>query len=132
LILLAALIARGNAASMAGAVRIAGPVVLGLAGVVFLFAGSAGLGGMLISGALAWFTSSRIRGNARRTPGKRSSVRTAALEMDLDHDSGALAGTVLEGSFEGRRLGEMEQAELIELGTELSSDPESLQLLETY
>jgi hypothetical protein len=130
--LLAALLARADAARMASALRVAGPIAVGLAGVVFLVAGRAGLGGMLISGAIAWFTSNRIRGNARRTPGRKSNVRTAALEMELDHDSGDLSGVVLAGTHEGKRLDELDEAELLGLRDELSSDGESLQLLETY
>jgi hypothetical protein len=59
-------------------------------------------------------------------------VRTAALEMELDHDSGELAGSVLAGSFEGRRLDELDLPDLLDLAKELSADEESLRLLETY
>lgn len=130
--LLAAVFMRLDAARMANSLRIAGPVVMGLVGLGLVLIGRVGIGGMLLSGAVAWFTSSKARGLFTPSPGKRSTVRTAALEMELDHDSGALSGVVLAGHFEGRKLGEMSQAELIELGRELSSDSESLQLLETY
>ena len=65
-------------------------------------------------------------------PGKRSTVRTAALEMELDHDTGGLEGLVLAGRHEGKMLGAMGMAELQQLYRELPGDPESRQLLETY
>ncbi|WP_295812887.1 DnaJ domain-containing protein [uncultured Nitratireductor sp.] len=121
-----------NPKGIANAVRIAGPSLLALAGVVMLFAGRAGIGGMLISAAVAWFGSGRLKMGRAKTPGQSSNVRTAALEMELDHDSGRLSGVVLAGRHEGRRLGEMTQEELLSLYGELASDEESLRLLETY
>ena len=79
---------RLDAARLASGLRLAGPAVLGMAGLVLLFAGRAALGGMLVSAAVAWYGAGRARQAGRKTPGKRSTVRTAALEMELDHDSG--------------------------------------------
>lgn len=124
--------ARMDAARLAAVLRVAGPAAIGLVGVVLLFAGRAGAGGMLISGALAWYMSARRRRASRPAPGRRSSVRTAALEMELDHDSGALEGIVLTGKHEGRQLAGLTLDELLELGREFASDGESVQLLETY
>ena len=123
---------RVDAARVATSLRLAGPVAVGLLGVVLLLAGRAGAGGMLLSGAFAWYMNSRRKRAARPTPGRRSTVRSAALEMELDHDTGVLAGTVLTGRAEGRRLASMSLEELLELGRELASDAESTQLLEAY
>ena len=60
-----------------------------------------------MSGALAWYASGRARRQARKSPGRRSRVRTAALEMELDHDSGTMSGTVLAGPYRGRELAEL-------------------------
>jgi hypothetical protein len=130
--LLVASFVRLDAARTAGVLRVAAPVTLGAFGVALLFLGRAALGGMLISGAVAWLASNRVRANGRKSAGRRSTVRTAALEMELDHDSGALNGLVLAGKHEGRELDTMDLAALLELGKELASDGESLQLLETY
>ncbi|MDZ5696388.1 DnaJ domain-containing protein [Chelativorans sp. M5D2P16] len=132
LLLAAVAFMRASPAGIASALRFAGPVVLGLVGLVMLFAGRAGLGGMLLSGAAAWLGSNRIRARPRPSAGQRSTVRSAALEMELDHDTGALAGTVLAGRHEGRRLAQMSLEELLALRSELAKDGESLQLLETY
>ena len=130
--LLSALFLRADAARIAGGLRLAGPLTLGALGLVLLFAGRAGLGGVLISLAAAWYGAAQRRRRARPSPGSRSSVRTAALEMELDHDTGALEGMVLAGKFEGRELSQLSEAELLVLHEELGGDVESLQLLETY
>lgn len=62
--------------------------------------------------------------------GRRSTVRTDRLEMTLDHDSGAMEGRVLEGSFSGRALESLSREELARLTREL--DPKSLRLLERW
>ena len=83
--------------------------------------------------AAGWYGWVRARRPAAKAvAARRSTVRTAALEMDLDHDSGKLEGLVLAGHYEGKMLGAMGIADLRQLHTELRSDPESRQLLETY
>ena len=121
-----------DATRLAGSLRLVGPVVLGLFGGALLLLGRAGLGGLRLSGALAWDAAGRTRRSARRTPGRRSTVRTAALEMELDHDTGGLEGLVLAGRYEGKELGQLGLEDLLALARELSSDTESTQLLETY
>ncbi|TKT76947.1 DnaJ domain-containing protein [Aquamicrobium sp. LC103] len=130
--LVGALFIRADASRLAAGLRLSGPLILGIVGVGLLFLGRAGIGGMLISGAVAWYTSNRFRSGGKPSPGRHSTVRTAALEMELDHDTGALEGLVLAGGFEGRELGSMSLTELLSLASDLSSDGESLQLLETY
>ncbi|MGE0499901.1 MAG: DnaJ domain-containing protein [Rhizobiaceae bacterium] len=125
---------RADAGSLARALRIAGPVAMGFAGFALLFLGRVAAGGFLLSIAAGWFASSRLRGPRGSGGGRRkkSSVRTAALEMELDHETGGLEGMVLAGRHENRVLGEMKLAELLELRVDLAGDGESLQLLETY
>jgi hypothetical protein len=123
---------RADAARLANGLRIAGPVLMVAFGVVLLILGRAQLAGLLISGGLYWIFAARRRIAATPSKGTRSTVRSAALEMELDHDSGALEGLVLAGRYEGRVLGEMTEAELLDLRRDLVPDAESLQLLETY
>jgi hypothetical protein len=129
---LAFALVRVDPARLANGLRTAGPVLLAIIGAVLLVTGRAGIGGTLISGAFAWYAYQRRNRSLRKTPGRRSIVRTAALEMELDHDSGALEGVVLAGRFETRNLGEMTMRELVELHSELDGDSESRQLLEAY
>jgi hypothetical protein len=123
---------RADAATVARTLGLAGPALLAAGGLALLLAGRVGLAGAAFSGAAAWYMSGSRRRKATPSAGKRSTVRTAALEMELDHDSGALEGMVLAGRFEGRQLGGLEEGDLVALRGELAGDADSLQLLEAY
>jgi DnaJ-domain-containing protein 1 len=123
---------RMDAARVAGTLRLSGPIALAVVGGGLTLVGRAGLGGMLLSLALAWYAANRKRRGTLKSPGRRSTVRTATLEMELDHDSGQLEGLVLAGRHEGRALGTLSEAELTAMLKELAADAESRQLLETY
>lgn len=65
--------------------------------------------------------------------GQRSRVRTAMLEMTLDHSTGATDGRVLSGRFAGRQLSAMSPEELSALLQECAlRDPQGSQLLRAY
>ena len=67
------------------------------------------------------------------TPGQASDIETAYLRMRLDHDSGELDGTVLDGSFRGRQLSELAPADLMALLQECRvNDAQSVSILESY
>lgn len=59
-----------------------------------------------------------------------SQVETAWLRMSLDHGSGQMTGTVLQGRFAGRSLAALEFAEVLTLLREC--DNQSAALLETW
>ena len=62
-----------------------------------------------------------------------SRVRSAMIEMELDHASGAMSGVVLVGAFEGKRLEELTRPQCEELyGTCSRDDPDGARLLEAY
>ncbi|MDF2094689.1 DnaJ domain-containing protein [Aquibaculum arenosum] len=65
--------------------------------------------------------------------GQISEIVTRFLRMRLDHDSGAMEGTVLEGPFRGRHLSELTAAELLALLRDCrAEDEESASVLEAY
>jgi hypothetical protein len=70
--------------------------------------------------------------NSSKSSGQRSTVRSAFLEMTLDHDTGALAGFVTRGTRQGVNLDMLDEAALGELARELAGDADSLALLEAY
>lgn len=117
---------------LALALRIAGPLVLGLTGVTLTAIGRPLVGFPLVGLATVWalvtFAWPRWRGSKPR----HSTVRSAALEMVLDHSTGALEGLVLAGRFEGRELSELDLPSLVKLRAELRSDADSVRLLEAY
>ena len=126
---------RTDAANLASALRAVVPVALGSVGLILVVLGRAGIGGLLLVVAMGWALVGLRRGKAAApTPVKRdrSTVRTAALEMELDHRTGALEGLVLAGRHESKTLGKLKLAQLLELYRDLYSDAESRQLLETY
>lgn len=135
LLFLAALLVafvRVDAANLAKALRLAGPAVLALAGFVLLILGRAAIAGLLLSAAAGLYGLGRGKSRVSKPAGQRSTVRTAALEMELDHDSGGLEGIVLAGSYEQKLLSSLSLKQLLEVYGELLSDSESRQLLETY
>ncbi len=67
-----------------------------------------------------------------QSTGNRSTVRSAALEMELDHDSGDMTGRILAGRFEGQVLNDLDRTELMAFYTDIQNDDESRSLLEAY
>ena len=94
--------------------------------------GLAVLAGMLaysIMQKTGWFP-----GGARQARmGSVSTVRTAYLEMSLNHATGAMSGRVLKGRFAGRELASFSAAERVDCLAELrANDSQSAQLFEAY
>jgi hypothetical protein len=74
-----------------------------------------------------------VRNAAGPKQGQSSDVETAWLRMSLDHDTGAMDGTVLQGQWTGRRLSELSVESLLDLLAECRvGDPDSAQLVEAY
>ncbi|HKH95006.1 MAG TPA: DnaJ domain-containing protein, partial [Beijerinckiaceae bacterium] len=77
-----------------------------------------------------------IRGFGSRTakqPGAVSRVRSAMIEMELDHDTGDMDGSVLAGPKAGRTLASLSELELKLLYDECAAaDPDGVRLLEAY
>ncbi|HEV2337027.1 MAG TPA: DnaJ domain-containing protein [Stellaceae bacterium] len=62
-----------------------------------------------------------------------STVETRFIRMTLDHDTGAMSGTVLEGRFAGMRLEELRPNELLAVLRECrAEDEDAARLLEAY
>ena len=123
---------KASPSALAATLRISGPVSAAICGLALVAIGRAGLGGMLVAAGLAWGCTMLLARRKQKPERRRAMVRTAALEMQLDHDTGVLEGLVLAGRSEGRTLGRMSQAELVALYRELAADSESRQLLEAY
>ncbi len=142
LILLVLLISSGrkfvnaNPASLARQIRTIGGVFLMAIAAYLTMTGRFFLG--LPVGAFAlsllganygWFGGGR---NTSRSSGQRSQVRTACLEMQLDHDTGDMTGTVLAGSLAGRSLDSLSEQDLQILWKEAAGDEQSRKLVEAY
>lgn len=91
--------------------------------------------GMRLLGAAMWLNSLRQRAKAAAGPsgGQASTVDTRFVRMTLDHDTGAMDGTVNEGRFQGRTLSTMSLEEVVELLREaVAEDQHSAQVLQAY
>jgi hypothetical protein len=108
----------GGAAALAGAATFAAIGRFGLAVPL-------GIAGLSLLGFWPGFG----RGG-RRSRGQASRVRSAFLEMELDHDTGAMRGRILAGRHEGVALDALETTTLIGLLAEI--DEESRALLAAY
>ena len=80
-----------------------------------------------------WVLTTGPFGPKRKSPGQKSGVRTHALEMILDHDSGQMEGTCLKGRFAGKALSSLSHHELLQLLQELrATDAKGALLMEAY
>ncbi|MFO1116845.1 MAG: DnaJ domain-containing protein [Beijerinckiaceae bacterium] len=134
------LFARTPPATIAKYVRGAGGVSALGAGLWLLTRGAAPAAAML--GALGAFLLGLSKfpgdfppgfgfGGAR--PKQTSRVRSAMIEMELDHESGAMSGSVLAGPLEGRTLASLPRQTCEELYRQcLADDPDGARLLEAY
>lgn len=112
----AGLMIAGAVLAMRGAMQIAGPVfVLGLGMFTNVTA-------MMKNGAF-W----------KKAEGQKSRVRTSVLEMELDHDTGTMDGTVHAGPFKGRLLSSLSEVELSQVHAQCaSSADQSAALFEAW
>jgi hypothetical protein len=130
--------ARSDTVAIAKAVKVVGGIaalgaatVLGAKGqiVTALFVGglaawALGWGGLPLKGP--W-------GRFQKASGRFSQIRSAMIEMEIDHATGGVEGSVLAGTFAGRRLSSLNPESLRRLYEECSAlDPEGVPLLEAY
>jgi hypothetical protein len=112
----------------------AGTAVLGFAGFLALrgqYAVAAPLA-FVGFGLLGWmpFGPAGFGARTQKSTGQISRVRSAFLEMELDHDTGAMRGVFLAGPRQGTRLDALDVDTLIGLFGEI--DEESRALLAAY
>ncbi len=127
--------------AMAKALKLAGGVVsLGIAGLLMLrgrldmaiFVG--GIGAWLLGWSATGPAGIRFPwADSAESEGRTSRVSSTLLDMELDHDSGGMAGRVRQGRFAGRALDDLGMAEIAALMSDcLAQDEEGARLLEAY
>jgi hypothetical protein len=136
----ARVLASANPQKLAAGMRMAGGILLLLVAAFLLARGAFPLAipvaffGLALLGlpVRSWFGSGGPFAS-RKSPGRKSEVRTEGLEMVLDHDSGEMEGRCLKGQFAGRMLSSLSEAELLVLLAELrSTDAQGAALIEAY
>jgi hypothetical protein len=110
----------------------AGPLLLiAMGGVLTLFRRGV-IGVPLIIVGISWWQRNLSRRRAAYPGGRKSTVRSANLEMELDHDTGDMDGMVLTGDSEGVRLSSLNEGEVLSLYREFCADADSAALLESF
>jgi hypothetical protein len=111
--------------------------IIGLAGALFMLARGELIIAIPLGLAALWamgWLPSRLVGMLGAATGKRSRpmsrVRSAFVEMELDHDSGAMRGRILAGRYDGVTLDALDIATLAGFLPEI--DDESRSLLMAY
>ncbi len=134
--LAALLFVRANPATIARRVK---PLGIGAAAILALFLVLTGrfmLARQVIAAAMSVLAGGgAFSGYARRGPsaGGQSKVRTQMLDMELDHESGEMHGTILSGRFAGATLGALSENDLIAFHQECCRTPDQSQaILEAY
>lgn len=110
----------------------AGPLILiAVGGLLTLF--RRGMIGMpLIFIGLSWWRHNHANRPVAYSGGRKSTVRSTSLEMELDHDTGEIDGTVLTGRLKGVRLSSLNEEEILSLYKDFCSDADSVSLLESF
>ena len=120
---------------LAAALKLAGGIaLLGAAG-LFAARGQIAIAAPLAFaglGLLGWlpFGPAGFGARTQKSAGQVSRVRSAFLEMELDHDTGAMRGVILTGPRAGTQLEALDVATLVGLLAEI--DEESRALLAAY
>ncbi len=131
--------ARANPASLARFFKQAGGYAALAVALALLLLGRVGIA--LSAGALgfwllgismspgSWFKSV----GQGKTANQTSRVRSAMIEMELDHETGKMNGVIMVGSDQGKRLDDFTRPQCETLyETCVTDDPEGARLLEAY
>src|SRR5690606_12765570 len=110
-------------------VLLAGAAFLGVRGQMFIAS-------LLAAGGIGLLMRGRLGpigfGSGFSSPNNASSVSSDHFDMRLDHETGTVSGTVRAGHFAGRELSGLSAAECWALYDEISDDPDSMALYQSW
>jgi DnaJ-domain-containing protein 1 len=123
--------AKADPKVVAKVLRPAGGIVMVGTAAFLLFRGQFEVGiplGLMGLGMLGWgpLASTGWLQRTQKTPGQTSQVRTRFIEMELDHDSADMRGTVIAGRHAGASLDSLELSTLLGLLAEFDDDSRAL------
>ena len=131
---------KANPKGLAKGMRLGGGVALiglagflGLRGEIFVALPLAAAGFGMIGytpGFLAGWMPAGVGSRTQKATGQKSRVQSAFIEMELDHDTGAMTGRVLAGRYQGVTLDSLDVKALLAMLAEI--DEESRALLVAY
>jgi DnaJ-domain-containing protein 1 len=126
-------LANAPPAKVAGLIRqLGGLALIGLAGLLAIRGGYVAAVPLFVVGLGLMGYSEIARSSfdwSQRKQGRRSRVTTSLLAMELDHDTGAMDGEIVAGSFKGRRLSGLAESELKTLHAECSASADQSRAL---
>jgi len=126
---------KASPATLALVVRRGGGFLLMAFGALLLVRGRLDLG-LALGGFGFWlmgFSGPKGLHNAGAGGAGVSRVRSAMIEMELDHSTGVISGVILAGKDEGKRLSSLARPALLDLyATCRHDDPDGARLLEAY
>ena len=120
---------------LAAVLKLSGGITMLVFAAILAVRGQIGVAAPLAAvglGLLGWlpFGPAGFGARTKKSAGQVSRVRSAFLEMELDHDTGAMRGVILTGPREGTRLEGLDIDTLVGLMAEI--DDESRALLAAY
>jgi hypothetical protein len=110
----------------------AGPVLVIIVGSLLTLLRRGAIGVPLIIFGVSWWRRNRSKRPIPSAEGQKSTVRSANLEMELDHDTGEMDGTILTGRLKGDRLSSLSEEKILSLYFDFRSDTDSISLLESF
>ncbi|MGB3225537.1 MAG: DnaJ domain-containing protein [Desulforhopalus sp.] len=110
----------------------AGPVLVIIVGSLLTLLRRGAIGIPMILIGVSWWRRNRSKRPISSPEGQKSTVRSANLEMELDHDTGEMDGTVLTGHMQGVSLSTLSEEEILSLYFDFRSDTDSISLLESF
>ena len=110
----------------------AGPVLVIMVGMLLTLLRRGAIGIPLVILGISWWRRNRSKRPISSAEGQKSTVRSANLEMELDHDTGEMDGTLLTGRLKGARLSSLSRGEILSLYFNFRSDTDTISLLESF
>ena len=110
----------------------AGPVLVIMMGMLLTLLRRGAIGIPLVILGISWWRRNRSKRPISSAEGQKSTVRSANIEMELDHDTGEMDGTILTGRLKGVRLSSLSGDEILSLYFDFRSDTDSISLLESF
>lgn len=112
--------------------RIGALVASALLAGFFILTGRFSLAPPFVIAALFFLRNKPLFSGREPSEGQSSDVHTRWLDARLDHDSGEMDATILQGAFEGRELSSLSRVEIDELHREATEDAQTIAILESF
>ncbi len=125
-------IATADPKKLIKALRISAVIILSVLAGFFILTGRFAYAPPLIVAALFFMRNKSLFSARQPSAGQKSDVETDWLQATLNHDSGEMDATILQGRFEGRQLSTLSRMEIGEFQQECIADEQTMAILESF